>query len=655
MGAEDEDADINHPDNKKLSGEGWQSLREKKRGCTDCLCLLLLLACWFAMTIVGFIACGIIKNENLKSGNPNRLLSPMDYNGRLCGYADGVKNKPNGYYMASGAVVCVEKCPSKSDYEAFICYDEVVQELNDIDDDTAYQVEAWAEVVKTRCMYQAKTKSVLHRCVYNDIDANVTAAAAEFLEGNSVAQYSSGKAQSWITGFFADLYSLRAYIFGFGIGVAVFLSFVYLYFLRIPGVLFTIIWTILIGVLLCLGIGAILLYNLSVKWDDNENHSDAEVKLMRYLSYVGFAITALYLCLLLVMRKRIMLAIGIVKEAARAVAAMPILIFMPIFQAIGIVIFLVPWLIYVLFLASSGEMKVVTPNDDDEVQFRTMEYDTNTKYAFLYMLFCYFWTSQFIVALGQIVLAMSVSAWYFNRDKKEEGNNTVFWSFKTTTLYHLGTIAYGSLIIAIIKTIRAVLTYLQKKAKKSKNKVLLIILSCVQCCMWCLEKCMKFLNKNAYIQTAIHGYSFCKACRAAFFLIARNILRVIAVSMVSDFVLFLGLVFVPIATVLLCYLLLAYQRSEDSINGIIGPLICVGFLAYFVSLMFSEIFGMAINTIMCCYVADEEMFPPEQRFADGALRSAFQKSNQAAVAAKVVPLDEGKKLETADNKEGVLL
>jgi hypothetical protein len=58
--------------------------------------------------------------------------------------------------------------------------------------------------------------------------------------------------------------------------------------------------------------------------------------------------------------------------------------------------------------------------------------------------------------------------------------------------------------------------------------------------MWCLEKCMRFMNKNAYIQTAIYGYSFCKACRAAFFLIARNVLRVFAVSMVGDFVLFLG-------------------------------------------------------------------------------------------------------------------
>ena len=41
------------------------------------------------------------------------------------------------------------------------------------------------------------------------------------------------------------------------------------------------------------------------------------------------------------------------------------------------------------------------------------------------------------------------------------------------------------------------------------------VLCCVQCCLWCLEKCLKFLNRNAYIETAIYGYSFCKVCQHA--------------------------------------------------------------------------------------------------------------------------------------------
>jgi solute carrier family 44 (choline transporter-like protein), member 2/4/5 len=43
------------------------------------------------------------------------------------------------------------------------------------------------------------------------------------------------------------------------------------------------------------------------------------------------------------------------------------------------------------------------------------------------------------------------------------------------------------------------------QAKDSKNRVLQAILCCIQCCLWCLEKCMKFLNKNAYIQVCADG------------------------------------------------------------------------------------------------------------------------------------------------------
>lgn len=51
---------------------------------------------------------------------------------------------------------------------------------------------------------------------------------------------------------------------------------------------------------------------------------------------------------------------------------------------------------------------------------------------------------------------------------------------------------------------------------------------------------MRFINKHAYIMTAIYGYSFCKGARSGFFLILRNVLRVAAVNMVSGFLLFIG-------------------------------------------------------------------------------------------------------------------
>jgi hypothetical protein len=60
---------------------------------------LLLIAVWFAMTVVGFIVTGAIENDNLQPGDPARLIYPMDYRGAICGSSPSVKNLAYGYYF----------------------------------------------------------------------------------------------------------------------------------------------------------------------------------------------------------------------------------------------------------------------------------------------------------------------------------------------------------------------------------------------------------------------------------------------------------------------------------------------------------------------------------------------------------------------------
>lgn len=45
---------------------------------------------------------------------------------------------------------------------------------------------------------------------------------------------------------------------------------------------------------------------------------------------------------------------------------------------------------------------------------------------------------------------------------------------------------------------------------------------------------------------------------------------------------------------------------------------------------------MGIEAILLCYIADEEMFPPEKRFAEGALQSALSSAQKQAASSKVL-------------------
>lgn len=79
-------------DNKPLKHEGWDDIKKKSRGFTDCFFFILLIINWIVTTGIGFVALGYVPTPYLKPGNYHRLTNALDYNGKLCGY-DANKEK----------------------------------------------------------------------------------------------------------------------------------------------------------------------------------------------------------------------------------------------------------------------------------------------------------------------------------------------------------------------------------------------------------------------------------------------------------------------------------------------------------------------------------------------------------------------------------
>mmetsp|Transcript_44743 Transcript_44743/g.140297 ORF Transcript_44743/g.140297 Transcript_44743/m.140297 type:complete len:636 (-) Transcript_44743:141-2048(-) len=600
------------------------------RKCTDFLFTILLIVAWIAMTITGIRA--------RIDGDLEALLNGMDYNGDIC---KGSTSKLM-YVNTDLAGVCRSSCPDG---------DDVPDSLSDPDDLSSVSTSlTYAEVVagtdwgayttcieftgsytlssavtNNFCFPDYESRSILNRCIYTDEDIY------SFIFG------SGDFGLDYFLEFYADLYTARAIIFGFGFPVTVVLGFLFLFLLRIPGILPIVIWGSVFG-------GAAMLFALGIysaskadEWDEEGGVPDYQVGLAKAFGYIFAICTIIYVCLCVYLRSRIALAIGLLKEAARAVASMPVLVFFPVIQAIGWVLFMIPWVFYCLFVASTGEVgsKEVEYNSQT-IQIKTYNFDDDVQNQGWFLLFVFFWTTQFIVAFGQIVVAFAISSWYFTKDKGSIGNTTLYTAIKATTVFHTGTAAFGSLIIAIIQMIRAILAKLQKQAKDSKNKVAEYILCVCQCCMWCLENCMKFLNKNAYIQTAIFGTSFCASAKAAFFLILRNAARVFAVTAVGGFVILIGKVLIVGVACGGAYFLMDTIYG-DQLTGLILPTLFVFISSWFVADMFLEIYGMAVSALLQCFVADEEMFPANQRFAENDLKKYFDKFGGGKKAEKDTP------------------
>ena len=136
------------------------------------------------------------------------------------------------------------------------------------------------------------------------------------------------------------------------------------------------------------------------------------------------------------------------------------------------------------------------------------------------------------------------------------------------------------------------MAYVERKLKKRVGGgVFGFILKCCQCCLWCFEKCMKFLNRNAYIEVAIYGYNFCKAAKKAFTLLTSNMLRVAAINSVGTFVLFLGKATVVASTVLIGMQII--QTQEEVVTNQWAPIALSAIFAYMIVDCFIGVYGVS--------------------------------------------------------------
>ena len=169
--------------------------------------------------------------------------------------------------------------------------------------------------------------------------------------------------------------------------------------------------------------------------------------------------------------------------------------------------------------------------------------------------------------------------------------------------YHLGTVMFGGLIVAIVQFIRAVLAYLQKKLEGDNNPAMKVFLCILQCCFWCMEKILKFINKQAYIQCAMKGTNFCRSAISALTLIFKNAARVGMLAMAVTFVVTLGKIMIMALVGLVSY---EYLDSMDDVVNPIAPSLVAVALAYGVTHNVMGIYDYGTDTIMQCVLEDED-------------------------------------------------
>uniref|UniRef100_A0A8D2HYA6 Choline transporter-like protein n=1 Tax=Urocitellus parryii TaxID=9999 RepID=A0A8D2HYA6_UROPR len=266
--------------------------------------------------------------------------------------------------------------------------------------------------------------------------------------------------------------------------------------------------------------------------------------------------TVILFLIMLVMRKRVALTIALFHVAGKVFIHLPLLVFQPFWTFFALVLFWAYWIMTLLFLGTTGS---AVQNEQGFVEFRI---SGPLQYMWWYHVVGLIWISEFILACQQMTVAGAVVTYYFTRDKRNLPFTPILASVNRLIRYHLGTVAKGSFIITLVKIPRMILMYIHSQLKGKENACARCILKSCICCLWCLEKCLNYLNQNAYTATAINSTNFCTSAKDAFVILVENALRVAAINTVGDFMLFLGKVLIVCSTVAHCFLSI-YEMVVD--------------------------------------------------------------------------------------------
>jgi len=119
--------------------------------------------------------------------------------------------------------------------------------------------------------------------------------------------------------------------------------------------------------------------------------------------------------------------------------------------------------------------------------------------------------------------------------------NPTLGALKRSVTSSLGSICLGSMIVAALKTLRAIVRMLRNE----RNGILLCL---IDCWLSCIDNLVRYFNHYAFCQVAIYGKTFCEAASATWALIQHSGLEAIANDNLIGGVLNMGILFGALLT-----------------------------------------------------------------------------------------------------------
>jgi len=352
---------------------------------------------------------------------------------------------------------------------------------------------------------------------------------------------------------------------------------------------------------------------------------------------IGLAIGIAFLaCAAIAARKNFRVLVALLKEASNTMREMPSLLLAPFILTCSMVGVSIMLLWVALTTATARATDIPTMLEAwkthvhpalDGLGLHQDPLKQMRQTALLFNLFVFLFSYYMHVAMCILITAMCVSHWYFYRDDPDRnagtGVNSAGWFFGRPVLlaflricrHHLGSLVFGSCILAIATFVRIVFEYINEQTKdlQESNPVVRMLFCICRCALWCLEKFLQFLTEYAYVYVAVTGKPFCSAARSSFVFFAKYPVQTALDKMASTALGWLLCITVPAGLVAAAYLC-GLQEAWPVCAVVIA---C---LAYVTTRLAAGIYDVCITTLFVCAMRDCEHYGG--RYMSKSLKSA---------------------------------
>jgi len=309
--------------------------------------------------------------------------------------------------------------------------------------------------------------------------------------------------------------------------------------------------------------------------------------------------------------RSLQISLAVIETAADYFAQTKRILIMPVIFFFMAVIWFALWVGGFMTVCSNGVIQPVGGGS----QLKNVEWSSGTTTMVWYMIFGLIWTISFIISCNDYVIVVSAATWYFSKKSDDgwEGHSDIWKGFQWAFKYNFGSIAFGSLVIALSAIIREIFEYIGEKLKEkagAENCCLNCMISCCLCCVNCTDRFIRYLTENAYIYMALSGDGFCESALNSFLLMLKNAAKFSFVSSVSSTFMFLAKLSITFLTTYCCYGFMQIDNTtmeEFQVTSPTVPLIFIFLFSYTVSAIFMSIFAVGANTILQCFLVDRDI------------------------------------------------